>query len=357
MNEASSFPTSHVSPRPTFSGPRTFGEILDRTFQLLRSNLRLFLAIVSVPVGALLALYVIMFGGLALSGALAHPVKTSVPWPGFGGFFAAALIACIPVMMVFALFLAAACYAAAEADAGVKVTFREAYGLAWRQKGRHIGLLFWIYFRAFFPALIVFGLMASIGGLFSFTPVLHPGPALFLLPLGMLLYFAAYVYGIVVVLRLSLAFPACVVEGVTARVAMQRSSLLTQGAKGRIFLMLLVIHVICYVFFLAFYLISAVLIAIGVFLSITMHLHLAPPWSFIGLGLAGVCVAIVMFLAIALTWSGLTTAIAVLYNDQRVRKEGYDIERMMHAAGLSAPVESAGGAGLVAGGEPGEPAQ
>src|ERR1700761_5961174 len=33
------------------------------------------------------------------------------------------------------------------------------------------------------------------------------------------------------------------------------------------------------------------------------------------------------------------TGFTLFYYDQRVRKEGYDIERMMHAAGLQAPAE------------------
>jgi hypothetical protein len=33
-------------------------------------------------------------------------------------------------------------------------------------------------------------------------------------------------------------------------------------------------------------------------------------------------------------------ALAVFYYDQRMRREGYDIERMMDAAGLVAPIPS-----------------
>ena len=37
--------------------------------------------------------------------------------------------------------------------------------------------------------------------------------------------------------------------------------------------------------------------------------------------------------------------LTVLYYDQRIRREGYDIERMMDAAGMNAPMSSLGGDG------------
>lgn len=320
---------------PAPSGPMTFSEILDRTLHLVRRNLLLLLGIAAVPCGAFLAIYAVLMGALALSGAFARPAAATDPALVFKFVIPAVLLICIPALAVFALYLAAACYAAAQADAGIKVTIRGAYSLAWRRARRHIGLLFLIYLRAFLPAIAIILPMLALPGL----PILHAAnPAVFfLMPLGMLLYFAAYVYGIIVVLRLSLAFPACVVEDIGARKAMERSSLLTKGAKGRIFLILLVIHLICYVFLIAFYLVAMILFAVGVFLAAALHSHLAAPWTYLGAALSGICIVIVLFLWIALTWAGLTTSLALLYNDQRVRKEGYDIERMMHRAGLVAP--------------------
>jgi hypothetical protein len=46
--------------------------------------------------------------------------------------------------------------------------------------------------------------------------------------------------------------------------------------------------------------------------------------------------------------------ITLFYYDQRVRKEGYDIEWMMQAAGLTGPVTLPSGAGSAASSEAGE---
>jgi len=331
----------------TAFGPRSFGEILDRTFHLLRTHMRLLAGISAVPFGAMLALYVIVAATVLLTGVLLHIPNGPNPEPVFGIAFPLILVACIPIMAVFALYLAAASYVSTQADAGIKVTFREAYRLAWRRAGRHFLLLAWVYLRAFGPALAIMLLMFSAVGLHSFLGGASSNPATFLFfPVGILLYLAAFVYGIVVALRLSLAFPACVVEGLTARSAIQRSSYLTQGAKGRIFLMLLVIYAISYVFLMAFYLVALVLVAVGALGVSVLHLQASVPWSYIGLGLGGICVAAVIFLWTAFSWSGMTTALAVLYNDQRVRREGYDIERMMQRAGMtSAPAAEAPQAG------------
>jgi len=41
-------------------------------------------------------------------------------------------------------------------------------------------------------------------------------------------------------------------------------------------------------------------------------------------------------------------ALTLFYYDQRIRQEGFDIERMMEAAGLNIPVTSGDGEGTVA---------
>jgi hypothetical protein len=43
-------------------------------------------------------------------------------------------------------------------------------------------------------------------------------------------------------------------------------------------------------------------------------------------------------------------ALTLFYYDQRIRREGYDIERLMDSAGLNAPVTLPGADGLTASG-------
>jgi hypothetical protein len=140
--------------------------------------------------------------------------------------------------------------------------------------------------------------------------------------LGMLFVFAAFVYGILMALRLSLVFPACVVEGITARAALKRSNQLTRGAKGRIFVVLLVIYLACYAFMLVLFLVLAVLGSIFAMLGMALHISLASPLGYIAIGFVGLCALLGFLLYIALSWAGLTTTLAVIYNDQRLRIDG-----------------------------------
>jgi hypothetical protein len=55
--------------------------------------------------------------------------------------------------------------------------------------------------------------------------------------------------------------------------------------------------------------------------AIAAHLHPVAPWSYIGLGGLGICGFGAIFLFTALTWAALTTSLAVLYHDQRLRKD------------------------------------
>jgi hypothetical protein len=113
-----------------------------------------------------------------------------------------------------------------------------------------------------------------------------------------------------------------VAEGLTASAAIKRSFQLTRGAKGRIFLVMLVIYAALYAGIFVAEIVMGVAAAIGVGVAAAAGLHLAAPWSYIGLGLLGLCGLAAMILFTALTYAAVTTALAVLYHDQRLRKDG-----------------------------------
>lgn len=234
MNESLLFPPAG-SP---YRGPMTLGQILDRTFRLVRANLRLFVGIGVVP--AVVSLMTVA----AIEAVMMLPMFRHLPKPPapeeMAHLFTPAIF--IPLVgvttvingVIFALYLAAATYAATQADKGLAVSISEAWQQARSGAGRSIWLLFLIYVISFLPAVVIE--LMFFGG-FAMLMIGHsnPNPAVyFLLPLGMLLFFAALVYGILIALRFSLAFPVCIVEGLTARAALKRSGQLTKGAKGRI---------------------------------------------------------------------------------------------------------------------------
>jgi hypothetical protein len=123
-------------------------------------------------------------------------------------------------------------------------------------------------------------------------------------------------------LRYALALPACVVENTKARPSLRRAIDLSKGARGRIFVLALLIGVIK----IGLVGITQIFTIVGV---VKNHGQLGP-------GLTALSQVIGFFTNTFLgpIWA---TGITLLYYDQRVRKEGFDIEWMMQAAGLTVP--------------------
>jgi hypothetical protein len=310
---------------PTPFAPMTFGQILDRTYRLMRSHLKLLVGIAAVPSVALILIIMSMEAVIWIPMIRQFPkplppevllryMKPAIFIPAF-------IVLTVLSIAVFSLYMAAASYAATRLDLGVKVTFREAYEPAWRRAGKYLWLMVLCYVYAALPALLIETMFLLGAGMLS-RGALNAGPAVFLLaPVAFLALIGAAVYGIIMALCLSLAFPACVEEGLSAGAAIKRSFQLTRGAKGRIFIVVLVVYAILYAVLLVAELVAMFLAAIGMLVAIAAHLHPVAPWSYIGLGGLGICGFGAIFLFTALTWAALTTSLAVLYHDQRLRKD------------------------------------
>jgi hypothetical protein len=141
--------------------------------------------------------------------------------------------------------------------------------------------------------------------------------------LMLLLIFAGMLAGVVwaaiVYCRYALAVPACTVEGLPIKYSLIRSKFLAKGNLGRVFLVYLLTTVITV---LVAGLLQAPLYMSAAF-SFRTGLHLTPGWlawtyvsQFIGTMVAGPIAAIAM---------------ALVYYDQRVRKEAFDLQVMMEA--------------------------
>jgi len=315
-------------PAPVIHGfppalPMTFGQILDRIFKLVRGHFWPFAAIGGLPFGVLLVFEGVIFGGMFLAGVFKHPPAqpdvTKVLW-----IVLPAGLLFIPIMLVvYGLYYGASTYSSLVADHGYEVTAWEAFRHAWSKLGRYVWLMF---LRALIigAPIIVCVLAFSIGaGLLAFLSKGNENPvALFLfIPLGALLYLGAIVYAILMTLRYSLAFPACVNESLTAGQALKRSSLLSQGAKGRIFLVLLVIYAISYAFVMVLYAIGLVLFAVGA-LIFAGHFDPNSPLTIILAVIVGLIVLLFMLFWIATVMAAYSAAFAVIYRDQCIRKDG-----------------------------------
>jgi uncharacterized membrane protein len=136
------------------------------------------------------------------------------------------------------------------------------------------------------------------------------------------LFIVALVYGIWMSLRYSLAVPACVVEEMPAAQALKRSVALSEGSRGRIFVMALLVY--------AVKMLLGMLFGFPIIVFAVKHPGHQLPMTWLTLQQIGV------FVTNTLIGPIYATGLTLFYYDQRIRKEGYDIEWMMQGAGLTA---------------------
>jgi hypothetical protein len=307
---------------PPPPGSLTFGQILDRIFRLMRSNFRLFVGIAAAPATAILALYAVMIATFLSILRLPYAHRPPQLPPMMGWMFFAIFLFDLLLIVIYALYEPAASYAALQANAGVKATIGEAWAVAWHKAGRYIWLAI---LRSLIVALPIMVLAGLIGGTVAYSFVhakANGDPWVFVsvFPFLMLLYLGAIVYAVLVMLRIVLAVPACVAENVSAWAAIRRSNQLTCGARGRIFLLGLLLYAFAYVAMMLLELVVFFFVAIGMLVAGLAHITMVP-WGLVGIGVLAVIVLCAFFVFTACISAVCSTAIVVVYHDQRLRKE------------------------------------
>jgi hypothetical protein len=312
----------------------SLGEILDRTAQLYRTNFILFAGIAALYAGVLL---VINLAQIGIQQTLLHlHMAREMPWVTL--IFVALII---PVIFICAgAAIAANNRAVAWVNLGQPATIRGAYASILPRLGRYLWLMtiaafviylpFVLVFTAYFVFLFVYarprGLFVPGGANLNANTAIVVG----LVSFGFFILAAgAVVYAILMALRYSLAIPASVIEDLPARKALGRSVELSKGSRGRIFVLGLLISVIQ----LGLAMVTQVFFIVALFVAVKHHTQ-PPVW-------VQVLQQIVGFFTNSFIGPMYATGLTLFYYDQRVRKEGYDIEWLMEAAGMTAPPASA----------------
>ncbi len=284
--------------------PLSTGELLDRVFFLYRAHVPLFLAIALVP-----ASLGLLAGGaqLLVRGNLA----------GHGP------AAAIAVGVFVLLYLVAAFGGFAICQAATTSLVAQLYlhgtgkpGLALRaalpRTLRYIGIEFWkIWSLIWLPYLlgaVAFGLFFAkyrvAGGILGFLAAL------------------SIIYGVIAYLRNSLAVPASVMESLPVRAAMRRSKDLVGDRKRRIFLLYLLLAVL---YGVAFAIQAPLLLFVAHAKAPTQHIFA------IGLQL-------LLSFAVSLLLSPVASiALCLFYFDERVRREGFDIDFLLRGSDAVLP--------------------
>jgi hypothetical protein len=307
--------------------PLSLGEILDRTAQLYRTNFVLFAGIAAVYAGTMLAISLVQIGLAELLRAL-H-MTHELQWLPV-----AFVVLILPLVFILAgAAMAANNRAVAWVNLGQPATIRGAYKSILPRMGRYLWLMTIATFIVYLPFALLYG-SYSLFVFFYVRPkgLLAPGGnvtdpqagIIFAIATGLLVLLSipAIVYAIMMALRYSLAVPASVVEDLKARKALRRSVDLSKGSRGRIFVLGLLIAVIQ---------VGLVLITQLFFIVAAVRQHgLMPAWVQVLQQIVGFCTN-------SFIGPMYATGLTLFYYDQRIRKEGFDIEWMMQAAGLTVP--------------------
>ena len=321
--------------------PLSLAEILDKTAQLYRSRFLVFVGIGTIPAGTVFVLAAGSFAFMAWMGANSRhggSVGDVFVW----AFLVLLFVLVVPVGLgVNALGEAAMTEAAARLFLGEAFTIRSAYKTAWKRGWRYLGLYTLQGLIVFGPPVAVFSL--ALAGMVAAKVAgsgANDNSPLF----GGLVFLLFVVVGAFVVwmlLRLCLAFPAAVVEQAAAVQSLRRGTLLSRGTRGRILLLYVLGMILNQV------------LAWGVTLPVLIAMELVPALQ--GPAHAQVAGVIAMFAVYgsffavkALTKPIYGIALTLFYFDQRIRKEGFDIEWMMQAAGLATTATLEAGTAIAA---------
>lgn len=248
--------------------PLSTSELLDRTFHLYRNHFLLFVGIIAIPQLVVLALRI---AGIAMLGM--HVAIGSVLMS-----ITAALVSFAAIQIS----QAATVMAVSSIHLDHPVSIGSAFSAAKSSMLRVIGIS------------LAVGISIGIATLFFIVP------------------------GILVALMWALAIPVTVLEGGGLSASTTRSQRLTKGGRGRIF----VIYALLFV----------LIIVVGVIFQVPMGIAAAVVGRGNPLRFATVIQAASAagtFLSTSLVGGLATIALTLIYYDQRVRKEGFDLQLMM----------------------------
>jgi hypothetical protein len=316
--------------------PMSLAEILDRTAQIYRSRFLVFFGIGLIPAGTVFVFAAAFFAFFAWFGSnkgQSARAADIIAWL----FLGLMLLLVGPVCLaVTALGSAAMTDAAGRIFLGERITIREAYRGAWKRGWRYI----WLYLLVVLVVAVVpmLGFLLSALGsdlLISLGSRIGLGDVhIFINAAAVLLFGVLVAFGLWMLLRFCLSFPVSVVEQTSAWKALKRAGSISLGTRGRIILLYLMGAILGYVLALGLSIPAIIGLALIPALGGAQHSQtLGEIFLFVTWG--------AYFAVKAFTKPVYGIALTLFYFDQRIRKEGFDIEWMMLHAGMAIDVPPA----------------
>jgi hypothetical protein len=310
-------------------------QVLDRTFSLYRQNFLLFAGITAFPpalllVGQLLLLLVIRpFNQVGQ----VSPVDPSRFGAALGSIVLGGIVLGAIFLVGYAFATGATVYAVSRVHLGYPTTIVESYRLIQRHFWRILGIviLVGICVSTVLVAAFLFfiiPLMAGIAG--GRGSSLAAGAGILGAIVGIFMVVAGVILSIYLSARLSFSVPACVLENLGVGDSIGRSWKLSQGTVFRLILVIILVAVIAWIL--------GIVLSIPYFIGIAISVTRKDPslllpfvvWQYVA-----------EFLARTLAGPIGAIAAALIYYDQRVRKEAFDLQLMMQAIGQPAVPQAA----------------
>jgi Membrane domain of glycerophosphoryl diester phosphodiesterase len=251
--------------------PLTVGELLDRTFFLYRRHFLLFVGIAALPnlIVLLFQLLQLVIEPVSLGGA-----AMTLVW---------VLVTIIIYFVTIAISQGATIVAVSQIQLEREATASGAF-LAIRPRIGEIALV-----------ILGMGLRILVGFLFFIVP------------------------GVYLAIVWSLTIPVVVLEGRPMSDALARSAALTKGHRGRVFLIYFLLLVMVYVVTLLIQIPLMAGVAIGAGTIETGELPAG----------AEILLALSNFVTTSIVSPIVTIALSLVYYDERVRKEAFDLQHML----------------------------
>lgn len=306
---------------PSNSGPRydlrplSTGEVLDRTFQIYRSRFALFAGLALLPAAVNTITTALRLALLTNPNGHAHPgAAYNLALISYG---ILSILAGLLSIVLYGITQAATTWALSAVYLGEAASIKTAYKVAFKHWFRYTLVVLrqvwagmWLPLT-FFMAAVLVPIWAKRNGV----------NLNWLIAVLFVLAFLSSIYGVWAFLRLSLAVPAAVVESLRTRAAVRRSAQLLASRKFRVFLLLLLLF--------------ALYMVIGTMES---------PLLILAVRTRGTEAFVIRAIQLTMNFAAATLigpigaiGLCLFYFDERVRREGFDIEWMMRKLAPAEP--------------------
>jgi hypothetical protein len=293
--------------------PLSIGELLDRTFSLYRQNFALFVGVSILGPAAMLC-YQMALAAVGVGGTHSGVIRNQ------GSVILAVVTGVIFYLIGYSISAAATVKAVASVYLGKTIRIGEAYARVKGCVSRVVGVLLAIMVIAGLGSVLIIGLGTGIaaGAITGGRVAAGTAGSIVGGVIGIGAFIASILMAVGFAMRYALSVQACVVEELGVGASLKRSRALTKDARKRVVTVIVVCTIVIMVLAILFGGLSV------------MALSFVVPRGG-GFFARQVVAQIARLISGVLGAPLMTIAMSLVYYDERVRKEAFDLQFMMES--------------------------